>query len=39
VSQVDGVVQGIAYEDPRLVIPFPQAEMDANNKMEQNEGY
>jgi starch-binding outer membrane protein, SusD/RagB family len=39
IKRTQGSVQGIAYDDPRLVMPIPQAEIDANNKMEQNEGY
>jgi len=39
IKRTHGSVQGIAYDDPRLVMPIPQSEIDANNLMEQNEGY
>ncbi len=32
-------VKGLAYNSPKLVLPIPQSEIDANSKMEQNEGY
>lgn len=32
-------IAGIPYNDPKLVMPIPQAEMDSNKLMEQNEGY
>ena len=32
-------VQGLPYNSPKLVLPIPRSEMDANPLMEQNEGY
>jgi hypothetical protein len=32
-------IAGILYNSPKLVMPIPRAEMDANRLMEQNEGY
>lgn len=32
-------VQGLPYDTPRLRLPIPQAEIDANSKLVQNEGY
>jgi hypothetical protein len=39
IKRTQGSVQGIPYNDPRLVMPIPQSEMDTNSLMEQNEGY
>lgn len=39
VKRTNGSVDGIAADDPRLVLPIPQSEMDTNPKMEQNPGY
>ncbi|MAW96514.1 MULTISPECIES: RagB/SusD family nutrient uptake outer membrane protein [unclassified Leeuwenhoekiella] len=32
-------VDGLPYDDPSLVLPIPQNEMDTNNLIEQNPGY
>jgi tetratricopeptide (TPR) repeat protein len=32
-------VSGLGYDDPTLILPLPQAEIDVNNKLIQNEGY
>lgn len=38
-KRTKGSVGGIPWDSPRLVFPIPQREMDANDKLEQNEGY
>ncbi|MEJ7586619.1 MAG: hypothetical protein WKI04_03545 [Ferruginibacter sp.] len=30
---------GIAYDDPKLIFPIPQREIDLGNALPQNEGY
>ena len=32
-------VRGLPYDDPSLVFPLPQRELDANKNLEQNPGY
>ncbi|MGN6618325.1 MAG: RagB/SusD family nutrient uptake outer membrane protein [Ilyomonas sp.] len=32
-------IDGLAYNDPKLVLPIPQAEIDVNNNLQQNQGY
>lgn len=32
-------VGGYAYDDPKLVLPIPQREIDVNSNLTQNEGY
>ena len=32
-------VSGVPYDDPTLILPLPQAEIDVNNKLVQNDGY
>lgn len=32
-------VGGFAYDDPKLVLPIPQREIDVNSNLTQNEGY
>jgi hypothetical protein len=32
-------VEGLPYNDPRLVFPIPQREIDLNNALPQNQGY
>jgi hypothetical protein len=32
-------VSGVGYDDPTLILPLPQAEIDVNNKLVQNDGY
>jgi len=39
VKRTRSSVAGIPYDSPTLVVPIPQAEMDTNALMEQNEGY
>jgi len=39
VKRTHGTVQGINYDDPKLEMPIPQAEMDTNSLMEQNSAY
>jgi hypothetical protein len=39
IKRTKASVAGLPYNSPKLVMPIPQAEMDANKLMEQNEGY
>jgi hypothetical protein len=39
IKRTKASVSGLPYNSPKLVMPIPQAEMDANKLMEQNEGY
>lgn len=39
VRRTMGSVAGIPYDDPSLVFPIPQSEMDTNPAVEQNPGY
>ena len=39
VKRTKSIVKNLPYNSPKLVMPIPQAEMDSNNLMEQNEGY
>ena len=32
-------IDGLDYDNKKLVLPLPQAEIDANNKLVQNDGY
>ena len=32
-------VDGLPYNDPKLVLPIPQREIDVNSNLTQNEGY
>ena len=32
-------VDGYTYDDPKLVLPIPQREIDVNSNLTQNEGY
>ncbi len=39
IIRTKATIAGLPYNDPKLVLPIPQAEMDSNKKMEQNAGY
>jgi hypothetical protein len=39
IKRTHSSVQSLPYNSPRLIMPIPQAEMDSNALMEQNEGY
>jgi hypothetical protein len=39
VKRTQSSIAGLPYDSPKLVMPIPQAEMDTNALMEQNEGY
>ncbi|MBK9257664.1 MAG: RagB/SusD family nutrient uptake outer membrane protein [Saprospiraceae bacterium] len=39
IKRTQSSVTGLPYNSPKLVMPIPQSEMDANSLMEQNEGY
>ncbi len=39
IKRTQSSVAGLPYNSPKLVLPIPQAEIDANSLMEQNEGY
>ncbi|WP_350287325.1 RagB/SusD family nutrient uptake outer membrane protein [uncultured Croceitalea sp.] len=39
IKRVKGNVNALPYNDPTLVFPIPQSEMDTNNLMQQNPGY
>ncbi|MFZ4545151.1 MAG: RagB/SusD family nutrient uptake outer membrane protein [Saprospiraceae bacterium] len=39
IKRTKSTVAGLPYNSPKLVLPIPQAEMDANKLMEQNDGY
>jgi hypothetical protein len=39
IKRTKSSIAGLPYNSPKLVMPIPQAEMDANSLMEQNEGY
>ena len=38
-KRTQSMVGGLNYDDPKLVLPIPQAEMDTNPLMEQNPSY
>lgn len=39
IKRLQGNVGDLAYDDPKLVMPVPQRETDANPNLEQNPGY
>ena len=39
VKRLKESVDGLAYNDPKLVFPIPAREIEANPKLQQNEGY
>lgn len=39
VKRTQGTTAGLSYDDPALVLPIPQGEMDTNSEMVQNPGY
>ncbi|MBC7885241.1 MAG: RagB/SusD family nutrient uptake outer membrane protein [Saprospiraceae bacterium] len=39
IKRTKSTIAGLPYNSPKLVMPIPQAEIDANALMEQNEGY
>jgi hypothetical protein len=39
IKRTQSTVAALPYNSPKLVLPIPQAEMDANKLMEQNDGY
>ncbi|MGB4840685.1 MAG: RagB/SusD family nutrient uptake outer membrane protein [Saprospiraceae bacterium] len=39
IKRIKANIAGFPYNSPKLVMPIPQAEMDANKLMEQNDGY
>jgi starch-binding outer membrane protein, SusD/RagB family len=32
-------VYGLSYDDPKMIMPIPQSEMDVNSNLKQNQGY
>ena len=39
VKRLKGTVDGLAYDDPKLVYPIPAREISANPNLTQNQGY
>ncbi|MEY3422161.1 MAG: hypothetical protein RIR48_2464 [Bacteroidota bacterium] len=39
IKRTGSSIKGLPSASPKLVMPIPRAELDANNLMEQNEGY
>lgn len=39
IKRLEGNVGALSYDDPKLVMPVPQRETDANPNLEQNPGY
>ncbi len=39
IKRLEGSVGELAYDNPKLVMPIPQRETDANQNLEQNPGY
>jgi hypothetical protein len=39
VKRLGLTINGIGYDDPRMIFPIPQREIDLGNSLPQNEGY
>ena len=39
IKRTEGMVAGLAWDDPSLTFPIPQSEIDTNQAIEQNPGY
>lgn len=39
IKRLKGTVDGLNYDDPKLVFPIPAREIEANPKLSQNDGY
>ena len=39
IKRTEGLVAGLAWDDPSLTLPIPQSEIDTNQAIEQNPGY